>query len=171
MRHNVVMSRDLFRFDAPKSVLGWIAVDDRVMGGVSMSSLRYDSAGHAVFEGCVSLENSGGFASVRLPAPDSNPSAATYYLLEVRGDGKHYKLSLRMDQRFDAVSYQATLEPPQGVWSLLRIPTTAFIATFRGRRVSHAPPLDPATVVQVSLVIAGGQAGPFRLAIRSLGTE
>jgi hypothetical protein len=171
MRHNVMMSCDLFCFDSPISVASWSAVDDRVMGGVSQSRMRHDPAGYAVFEGVVSLENNGGFASVRARAPHAAPTAAAHYFLDVCGDGKRYKLSLRMNERFDAVSYQAAFEPPPGAWSLLQIPVSAFIATFRGRRVLDAPALDAASVIQLSLMIADGQTGPFRLAIRALSTE
>ncbi|HMX14512.1 MAG TPA: CIA30 family protein, partial [Thauera aminoaromatica] len=67
------MSLPLFLFDRPESVVTWSAIDDRVMGGVSRSALRFDSAGHALFAGTVSADNNGGFASVRSalapPAP------------------------------------------------------------------------------------------------------
>jgi len=43
----------------------WI-VNDGVMGGVSQSGLRHDPQG-MIFEGQVSLENNGGFASMRSP--------------------------------------------------------------------------------------------------------
>jgi hypothetical protein len=58
------------------------------MGGVSHSRLRHDAAGHAVFEGVVSLENNGGFASVRSRPLDLGVPGAANYSLEVRGDGK-----------------------------------------------------------------------------------
>ena len=59
------MPRELFRFDTAASVADFSAIDDRVMGGVSRSALRFDPAGHAVFAGLVSADNNGGFASVR----------------------------------------------------------------------------------------------------------
>lgn len=46
----------------------WYVVDDGVMGGRSSSSLRSGESGIAVFEGVLSLENNGGFASVRTVA-------------------------------------------------------------------------------------------------------
>ena len=55
----------LFDFGDPAAVTEWNAIDDRVMGGVSGSRLRHDPTGHAVFEGSVSLERNGGFASIR----------------------------------------------------------------------------------------------------------
>jgi len=62
------MAKLLFDFDDRSAVDGWHAIDDRVMGGVSCSRLRHDPAGHAVFEGEVSLAQNGGFASVRSEA-------------------------------------------------------------------------------------------------------
>ena len=54
----------LFDFSVPTAADAWSAIDDRVMGGVSRSRLRHDTAGHAVFEGKVSLAQDGGFKIV-----------------------------------------------------------------------------------------------------------
>jgi hypothetical protein len=69
------------------------------------------------------------------------------------------------------VNYQAAFEAPAGAWTLVRMPLTAFHPTFRGRRVPGAPPLDPARVRQIGLMIADRQAGAFALALRSFGVE
>ena len=47
------MLTTLFDFTDPSAANAWHAIDDRVMGGISRSTLRYDPAGHAVFEGTV----------------------------------------------------------------------------------------------------------------------
>lgn len=165
------MPRELFRFDSPHCVAGWFAIDDAVMGGVSRSRLRHDPAGHSVFEGEVSLENNGGFASVRSRPLDLGAPDAAGYLIEVRGDGKRYKLNLRTEDSFDGVNYQAVFEPPAGAWMVARLAVSEFRPTFRGRSVPGAPPLDPAAVRQIGLMIADRQAGPFALAIRSIHAE
>jgi hypothetical protein len=59
------MSKVLFNFADPNAANGWRAIHDRVMGGVSRSTLRHDPEGNAVFQETVSLERNGGFASVR----------------------------------------------------------------------------------------------------------
>ena len=163
------MPTDLFRFATPASVDDWSAIDDVVMGGVSRSHLRHDPAGHAVFEGVVSLENNGGFASVRCRPADLGVPGASGYVLEVLGDGWRYKLNLRTDDAFDGVNHQAVFDPPAGAWTSIRLPLAAFTTTFRGRPVAGVPPLDPARVRQMGLMIADRQAGPFALAIRSIG--
>jgi hypothetical protein len=141
------------------------------MGGVSSSRLRHDPAGHAVFEGEVSLQHGGGFASVRSASLPLGAPRARTCVIDVFGDGKRYKLNLRTDDAFDGVNYQAVIEPPAGTWTVLRLPLDAFVPTFRGRRVTGAAPLDPARLRQVGLVIADRQVGRFALAVRSIGME
>ena len=71
----------------------WI-VNDGVMGGVSQSSLRQDVDG-MFFEGVVSLENNGGFASMRSSV--RFPQGTQLIELIAKGDGKRYKLVLRTE--------------------------------------------------------------------------
>lgn len=165
------MIRPLLLFDSALSVADWYAIDDVVMGGASGSRLRFDPAGHAVFEGAVSLERNGGFASVRSRPRDLAAPGAVNYWLEVRGDGRRYKLNLRTDEGFDGVNYQAAFDAPTDTWKVVRLPVSAFTPTFRGRIVSDAPPLDPAAVRQVGLMIADRQSGAFALALRGLQAE
>ena len=119
------MPEMLFLFDRPEAVAAWSAIDDRVMGGVSRSALRFDPAGHAVFSGQVSPDNNGGFASVR--ASVSTPLTTDIDAIElvVRGDGHSYKLNLRTDRGFDGVNYQAAFAPPAGQWATLRLTIVA----------------------------------------------
>lgn len=162
------MPETLFLFDHPESVAAWSAIDDRVMGGVSRSALRFDAAGHAVFSGQVSPDNNGGFASVR--APVSPPPGADIDAIEllVRGDGHRYKLNLRTDRGFDGVNYQAAFEPPAGQWVTLRLTIDAFQPSWRGRAVPDAPPLRGARIEQVGLMVADRQFGAFVLAIGAI---
>jgi hypothetical protein len=165
------MTRELFDFQAAESTADWSAIDDAVMGGISSSRLRHDPAGHGVFEGVVSLDNNGGFASVRSHPAALGAPGATSYVLDIRGDGKRYKLTLRTDDSFDGVNYQAAFETPRDQWTTVRLPVSEFRPTFRGRVVAAAPPLDPGRVRQIGLTIADRQTGPFVLAVRSIGAE
>ena len=160
----------MIRFDFAAAVADWSAVDDRVMGGVSASRLRHDPAGHAVFEGTVSLAHNGGFASVRSRPGDLGVPGALAWLLDVRSDGKRYKLNLRTDDGFDGINYQAGFAPAAGRWTLVCLPIGDFRPTFRGRIVA-APTLDPARIRQVGLMIADRQAGQFALAVRAIHAE
>jgi hypothetical protein len=162
------MVKTLFRFGEGMSVQGWDAIDDRVMGGVSLSRLRHDDAGYAVFEGVVSLDRNGGFASVRSGAGQLGMAAALACVIEARGDGRRFKLNLFMDDAFDALSYQSEFTPAAGLWTSIRLPISAFRARFRGREVTGAPALDQARIRQLGLMVSGGQAGAFALGVRSI---
>jgi len=176
--HNLTMSLPLFLFDRPESVATWSAIDDRVMGGVSRSTLRFDPAGHALFAGTVSADNNGGFASVRsavvwqagggFDRAGFDASGYGAIELEVCGDGHRYKLALRTDRSFDGVNYQAAFDTSAGTWSRVRLPLADFQPTWRGRPVPDAPPLREARIEQVGLMIADRQFGGFELAIRGI---
>lgn len=162
------MPKVLFDFADPDVANAWHAIDDRVMGGVSRSTLRTDPGGHAVFEGEVSLERNGGFASVRSAPAERVKAGAQFCTVEVRGEAKCFKLNLLTGDAFDGLNYQATFTPEPDRWQTLRLPLAEFRPSFRGREVPGAPPLAPTRIRQVGLMIAERQAGPFALAIRQI---
>lgn len=158
----------IHQFDSPASTQDWLAINDGVMGGMSFSRLRFDSDGHAVFEGEVSLQNNGGFASVRTSSLKLGGPGTAAYLLTTWGDGRTYKLNLRTDSGFDGLNYQASFNPENGQWSQIELSVAEFLPTFRGRVMQGAPSLRPELVTQVGLMIADKRAGPFRLLVRSI---
>jgi NADH dehydrogenase [ubiquinone] 1 alpha subcomplex assembly factor 1 len=159
----------LLNFDTPNSVLGWTSVDDVVMGGISCSRLNFNPNGHAEFIGEVSLDNNGGFASVR-SAPSNYSAINTKKLrLCVLGDRHHYKLNLRMDNFLEDINYQALFQPSEK-WSEFIFDCNDFKPRLRGRPIA-APPLDFSRIHQIGFMISGRQAGAFTLFIRWLRTE
>jgi monofunctional biosynthetic peptidoglycan transglycosylase len=93
----------------------WPSIDDPVMGGRSRSRMHAEK-GIAIFEGFVSLENNGGFCSVRSEPTPTDLSAWDGVRLRMRGDGQRYSFRLRTDARFDGVSYQCRFVAPGGTW-------------------------------------------------------
>jgi len=162
------MSKVLFDFADLDAANAWHAIDDRVMGGISHSTLRHDPSGHAVFEGIVSLERNGGFASVRSSPGERGLPGAQACLIELRGDNKEFKLSLLTDDRFESLNYQFSFAASGDDWQSLHLPLADFRATFRGREVPDAPPLDHERIRQVGMMIAALQAGPFALDVRRI---
>ncbi len=151
----------LVDFTSPDSTAAWRAVGDVVMGGVSASRLEVCPGG-AAFAGTVSLECGGGFASIRA-GPRSWPAAgADAFALTVRGDGRRYKFTLRTDDGFDGIQYQASFAASPA-WQRVVLPASGFVASFRGRPLSGVPALDSGKVRTLGLMIAERQAGHFRL--------
>lgn len=169
----------VFDFAAePQAVQRWRAQDDRVMGGVSLSRLA-PGAGSAVFEGTVSLERNGGFASVRTEAfaPPLDLGSAGGLALLVRGDGRRYKLVLRDDESSGVASHMAAFDTRAGELLVVRLPFEAFRPTFRGRSVPGT--LRPQAITSLGLMLSkvehdgvpnpGFAPGPFRLEVLSIG--
>lgn len=147
------------------SASDWMVVNDGVMGGLSSSEFVDTGQGHAVFRGAVSLDNNGGFASVRGLVPVGAMAEHTGVALRVRGDGRTYQLRFRTDRRFDGVAYRAEFETREGSWQTLVIPFSEFEPTWRGRTPRGAPPLDPSAITQIGLLIADKVEGPFELSV------
>ena len=141
----------------------WQVVNDDVMGGLSTSQVRVTTDGTVVFAGTVSLENNGGFASVRTVPARHDLAGCDAFVVRVRGDGRRYKFTVRTGSGFDSAIYQAAFMTQAGEWEEHRLAFRDFVPTFRGRVVSGEPPLDPAKVTSVGFLISDKQAGPFRL--------
>ena len=139
----------------------WI-VNDGVMGGVSQSSLRQDVNG-IFFEGQVSLENNGGFASMRSSA--KFPQETQLIELLAKGDGKRYKLVLRTELA-PRVTYVADFiaEP---TWKAYRFNLSQFKSTFRGRDI-NAPTLSFSDVIEFGILISNSQEGSFVIQLKRL---
>ncbi len=167
----------LFDFSKPAAAQAFRALDDRVMGGVSQSefiTVEHRSETLAVFRGAVSLQNNGGFCSVRASLDKPVSADAEHLWIRCQNDhqwgAKTYYLNLRINGGFDGVSYRAAFEPTQ---TPLRHEFTAaeFAPVFRGRPVQDAPSLQFSAIQQLGLMIADTQTGPFALYVMEIGVE
>lgn len=162
---NQESTRALFEFDDASEAERWLAVNDNVMGGVSEGAASPTGDSCLLFSGSISLENNGGFASIRsLP---SDPDLAGFHGIRVRvkGDGRTYQFRLRTDRNLDGVAFKQEFETVEGEWIEVALPFASFVPTFRGRVLTDVPPLDPADVRQLGFLLADKKAGPFNLLI------
>jgi monofunctional biosynthetic peptidoglycan transglycosylase len=155
----------LFDFNSGADVSEWKSVNDTVMGGVSSGRMEKSDTGKALFTGTVSLENNGGFASVRGPKLKQAVDEFEGIVVRLKGDGKKYKAGLRTDELFDGVFHQAGFSTRKGAWQEVKIPFTEFEPTYHGRRLSDDQRLIPSKIKSVSFLISDKQQGPFQLEI------
>ena len=156
--------KNIVDFAQPEEVR-WTIVNDGVMGGLSSSDLELTDSGTALFSGFVSLDNNGGFASIRGTFQSMDLSEYEGVKLRVRGDGRVYQLRFRMDDGVDGVAYMAEFETRQGEWMEHEIPFESFMPRFRGRVPRGSGPLDPSQIRQVGFLIGDKKEGPFQLEI------
>ena len=127
--------------------------------------------GKLVFSGTLSLENNGGFSSVRTESGAFNFTGAEGIALRVKGDGRIYQLRLSTDARHrgSIVSYQRKFETKEGEWMEVKVPFSEMKPSWRGRMLSgHV--LDFAKVSQLGILIGDKKEGDFRLEVDWLKT-
>jgi len=155
----------IFTFDNSQDAEPWLAVNDNVMGGVSDGRVRMTDRGTLEFFGSISLENNGGFASIRSRRADMNLSSFDGLLVRVRGDGKRYDFNLRTNVRIMAGSYRTKFETNADAWQEIYLPFSAFVPTSFGRVRNDLPALDPCKIRSFGLLISDKQAGSFALEV------
>lgn len=159
----------IFDFSEVEQVDVWRIVNDGVMGGVS-DGQWYPEAEYAVFEGDISLDNNGGFSSVRVAFRPVNMANYDGIALRVRGDGQTYAFGLRdANTRLD-YRYKFEAEPlgADDEWQTIYIPFDELTATYFGREYAGAPAFDPSVVRGMNLIISDEQEGAFRIEVASV---
>lgn len=152
----------IFDFEPGVDLKNWSVVDDVVMGGRSNGSFNLSEKGHGLFSGLVSLENNGGFSSVRYRFDQKDVSPYTNVVLRLKGDGKRFQFRVKSDQseRHSYIKYFET----SGEWQTIEIPLTELYPTFRGMtlRIPNFPGL---VMEEIAFLIANNEAESFRLEI------
>ena len=121
----------IFDFNSKSDISKWRVVDDVVMGGRSSGDFRLNAAGNGEFSGAVSLENNGGFSSVRYRFKKGKIAAYTKFILRVKGDGKKYQFRVKSDA-YDYHSYIANIQT-DGTWQTIEVLFSEMYPAFRGR--------------------------------------
>ncbi|MHC4400664.1 MAG: CIA30 family protein, partial [Planctomycetota bacterium] len=157
--------RLLFDFDGPDAVEQWRNVNDGVMGGLSEGLHRVTEQGCMEFYGRLSLENNGGFASVRSLPGEFRLREGDLIVARVRGDGRRYYMNLRDGTSRTAFSYRASFQTKAGEWQEIRVPVGDFQATSFGRRIPNAAPVEPRNVNSIGFLLADKIPGEFSLQV------
>ena len=121
----------IFDFDKNSKIRDWRIVDDVVMGGVSKSNITINKGGNGVFSGHVSLDNNGGFSSVRHQFNSLNVSGYNKFIIRIKGDGKNYQFRVKSKLN-EYHSYKHEFSTNK-TWQIIEIPFDELKATFRGR--------------------------------------
>jgi len=161
----------LFNFDGDKASDSWRAVNDNVMGGISKGGARFTGDGSMLFAGVLSLDNRGGFSSVRTNRKPMDLSAYDGLAARVRGDGRTYWMTVSTNIRIPAGSFRTVFKTTPGEWMTVRAPFSGFRATSFGRELPAIVKLNPAKVQSIGFLIADKKAGPFRLEVDWIKAE
>lgn len=162
--------KPLLDFNDASTAPKWFSVNDGVMGGLS-KGLADIKHGSLHFRGDLSLENNGGFSSIRT-AGDYDFSGKEAVVMRVKGDGRSYQLRLATDARHkgSAVSYGAEFATVNAGWIEVRIPLKSLTPSWRGVKLD-GPALDALAVEEIGILIGDKKAGRFSLEVDWIAVE
>jgi NADH dehydrogenase [ubiquinone] 1 alpha subcomplex assembly factor 1 len=163
-----MIAQEVYDFSPESKPGDWFVVDDGVMGGRSQGNVGLSEEGHGIFQGMVSLENNGGFSSIRARMDGLETAGYSAFKIRLKGDGKNYQFRVR-SQLNERQSYQYEF-PTTGAWQVVTVPFDQMIPTFRGMRLNM--PNYPGEVLrECSFLISNKKNESFRLEIDRIWLE
>ena len=151
------------------SKIKWNIVNDTVMGGRS-SSRWSDKSSTLSFEGFLSLENNGGFASVRNDLNNINLSGTEGIFIKVKGDGRKYQFRIR-SQASRWANYSQEFKTKKDTVQTFYLPYKDFKPSWRGRSVRNVPTLTGKDVRGIGFLLGDKIQGKFKLDILNISAS
>lgn len=161
---NPLRSQTIASFENPSDLRNWGVVNDRVMGGISTSRFEQTDDGNLLFQGLLSLENNGGFVSIRSRPDSFDLQNVEGFNIKARGDGRTYYLDLRVNGQTTSGSFRAAFPTEKNIWTETFLPASEFVRQSFGRPFSDIP-LNPSDVNSIGFTLSDKNPGPFKLEI------
>ena len=163
---DIFSSVTLFSNGSKDPGLNWRIVNDTVMGGRSSSKWKLKSKKYALFEGYLSLENNGGFASVRAEVKTLNIKNTKGISLKVKGDGRKYQFRIQSkNPSARRANYTCEFQTKKNTVQTFYLPYEEFYPTWRGRKLSDIPKLKGSDIYGVGFFLGDKVQGDFKLQI------
>ncbi|MCK0146525.1 CIA30 family protein [Arenibacter sp. F26102] len=158
----LMTSKIIFDFNKDSNIKEWRIVNDGVMGGLSVGSFTLSPDGHGLFAGKISLENNGGFSSVRYRFDRLQVTTDSYISIQLKGDGKKYQFRVK-DDSGNYYSYITTF-PTSGEWEEIKISLRDMYPSFRGRKLNQ-PNFSTDHIEEIVFLIGNKRPENFKLLI------
>jgi hypothetical protein len=152
----------IFDFKSDSDIQNWFVVNDDVMGGRSSSTFTINKDGFGAFQGRISLQNNGGFSSIRYRFNSEEIKEDNKIVIRLRGDGKIYQF--RVKPRISTYfSYIYNFET-SGKWQEIEIPLKEMYPSFRGRRLNRSN-FSEDKIEEIGFLIGNKKEENFQLLI------
>ena len=158
----------IFDFTKDADVRNWYVVNDTVMGGESAGKMGVDTEGNGMFQGHVSLDNNGGFSSIRYDAGKTKLQGYSKFVIKLKGDGKDYQFRVKTKSN-EYYSYIFSFSTT-GNWQTIEIPFNIMNASFRGRSLDMAN-FPGEYLEEIGFLIGNKKAEDFKLAIDNISVQ
>ena len=155
----------IFEFNNSNDEKDWRIVLDGVMGGLSTGNVSVQN-GSMFFTGATSLENNGGFSSIRASMDPNEIDVFDAIELRVRGDGRTWIFGTRGSNSMGASSYWTSFKTEKNEWMNVTIPISEMERHSFGNRLSGK--INPDEIKGVEFYMYDKKEGPFKLEVDSI---
>ena len=155
-------AKTIFEFNTSKDAKDWRIVLDGVMGGLSTGNISVQN-GSLYFTGETSLQNNGGFSSIRAPISTGEISDFDAVQMRVRGDGRTWIFGTRASDSMVANSYWSRFKTEKNKWITVTIPINEMEKHSFGTPLSGT--ISPSEIKGAEFYIYDKKAGPFLLEV------
>jgi hypothetical protein len=143
----------------------WYSVNDTVMGGRSSGTTAYKENA-LLFQGSVSFENNGGFASVRSPYNNMDLSEFSEVTIRYRCEGQSLNFSLERHQQWYLPNYKVVLPSTEMEWKTETFSLNTFQEYKIGRPTGKTIPPDALErIIRFGFMTNDKKEGPFQAEI------
>ena len=158
----------VFQFNGKSNIKNWNIVTDAVMGGKSTGMFNLSEKGNGHFKGHVSLDNKGGFSSVKNRFNKIYVKDNSIILLKIKGDGKTYQFRIK-NKSSDRHSYISHFETSKN-WETIALNLSDMYPTCRGKKLD-TPNFDNDSFEEISFFIGNKKNEKFELEIKTIDLQ
>lgn len=155
----------LYDVNQDKKNENWQIVNDNVMGGRSKANIEISEDGLLHYFGEISLENNGGFSSLRYKDLDVSVSANDVIRLTVKGDGNKYQFRVTSEENpgFSYITYFKTISQ----LTTIDIKLKYLYPSFRGRKL-NLPNFENGKLRELGILFGNKKEEKFSLKIQKV---
>jgi NADH dehydrogenase [ubiquinone] 1 alpha subcomplex assembly factor 1 len=157
----------LFNFGTSNNTDIWRIVNDDVMGGLSNSEIE-EKEHSIIFKGHTSLENNGGFASIRTLIDKGSLKECKTMTIRFKctDTSRSFGISLKDSQKYYIPYYKYVFSPTSTSWEELKVDLKNFGYYKISEKIGNSMPLDALDeVFNIALIISDKKEGDFHIEI------
>lgn len=143
----------------------WSVTNDGVMGGLSKGN-AWLSDSTVVFKGEVSLDNNGGFSSLRSPYNSLDFSSYESAEIRLRASGLKFSVTFAKNRRFYIPNYKYVMKLESNQWEVVTFDLDELkeyrLGNATGENITQR---DLKNLIGISFINEGKEEGPFVLEV------
>ena len=162
---NLLSGQINFDFNKDSNANDWYIVNDGVMGGRSEGS-AYFSENSLMYKGNISLENNGGFSSVRSAYQELDLSDYDAVEIRYKNSGQAFSLLLETNREWFRPYFKTQILETSEEWETLLLPLSDFEETRIGEKTgNNLEQSDLSQIIRLGIMVSNKKAGPFEIEI------